>query len=256
MKVRRILAALTCLVLVLSCFAACGEKKPSEKEAAKTAKNETTAAATQAPSGPVEASWFDDAVFVGDSVTLKLSYYCENNPDALSDTQFFCAGSLGYTNALWDINAEGNVHPYYQGTNYLSQDCAKVTGAKKVFIMLGMNDIGLYGIEDSMKSAKTLIGNILKTTPDVKIYVQSVTPIIAGKERGDLNNANIKLFNAELVKYCKEKGYTYLDVNTIMADESGYLKSEYCSDPDAQGIHFTDAACSMWADFLKKNVLK
>ena len=26
------------------------------------------------------------------------------------------------------------------------------------------------------------------------------------------------------------------------------------SDPDAQGIHFTDEACRIWADYLKNNV--
>lgn len=33
-------------------------------------------------------------------------------------------------------------------------------GSKKVFIMFGMNDIGLYGIDDTIENMKTLTSRI------------------------------------------------------------------------------------------------
>ena len=210
MKKKFVIIALLCVISILSCFSGCVDtsglpaitmapqaqnddsSKASSKTGSKKEQNATepsTSVKEQKPA--VASSWFDDAVFVGDSVTLKLSYYCDEDPEnTLSDAKFFCAGSLGYTNALWDLDQEDAVHPYYQGQNYQSKDCASVTGASKVFIMLGMNDLALYGIDDTIQSAKTLIGDILTQSPGVTIYVQSVTPIIAGKEDEDSNNIN------------------------------------------------------------------
>lgn len=211
---------------------------------------------SQGDSSAVDASWFDDAVFVGDSVTLKLSYYCDSHPEALGNAQFFCAGSLGYTNALWELDRENAVHPYYKGENRLTETCVEATGASKAFIMLGMNDIGVYGIDGAMDSAKELVGKICSNSPDASIYIQSVTPITYGKEGEKLNNQNIRSFNSELEAYCKQSGYKYLDVYSVLSDDDGYLPSEYCSDSEAMGIHFTDKACEIWSDYLKENVLK
>ena len=274
MKKNNFIIALLCMIPMISCLSACsgtdgfpavamphGESSDSDTQSAaskgdaqKTNSDKITPAPTE-PVSAVEASWFDDAVFLGDSVTLKLSEYCMDNPEeTLSDAKFFCAGSLGYNNALWDLDQEDAVHPYYEGENYQSKDCAAVTGAKKVFIMLGMNDIGLYGIDGAMEAAQTLISDIREASPGVDIYIQSVTPIMAGKEGEDLNNLYIRQFNGELEIFCEESGYKYLDIYDQLADEGGYLPLEYCSDPEAQGKHFTDTACDIWIQYLKENV--
>ena len=240
------------------------EVKPSESSAAQDNGNgpsqNSGESATEAamnehvPGEPVDDAWFDDAVFVGDSVTLKLSYYCDSHPEALGESEFFCAGSLGYANALWDIDDPIAVHPFYKGANYLTEDCAVQTGAKKVFVMLGMNDIALYGIDGTISNADELFGRMLSKSPDVSLYVQSVTPILPGHEAGDWNNENIREFNKRLESYCKAHNYQYIDLYPVMADEDGYLRAEYCGDPDAQGIHFTDVACLKWIETLKNSV--
>ena len=231
--------------------------QPQTNAVAATHAADTTAPAATTPpktGAGVDAAWFDDAVFVGDSVTLKLSYYCEDHPEALSDTQFFCAGSLSYTNALWPLDDPDAVHPYYQGQTYLTEDCAKVTGAKKVFIMLGMNDIGLSGVDGAMENANTLIGNIKKNSPDVTFYIESVTPMIPSAEGDVLNNTKIRELDERLEQFANENGYQYLDLYHALADEDGCLPLEYCGDPDGQGIHFTDEACELWVQYLKENV--
>ena len=220
--------------------------------AATHAADATAPAATTPPKtgAGVDAAWFDDAVFVGDSVTLKLSYYCEDHPEALSDTQFFCAGSLSYTNALWPLDDPDAVHPYYQGQNYLTQDCAKVTGAKKVLIMLGLNDIGLSGIDGTMENVHKLIGNIKTASPGVTIYIESVTPMIQGVEGELLNNEKIRELDEKLEQFSNENGYQYLDVYHRLADSDGYLPLAYCSDPEDMGMHFTDEGCVAWIEYL------
>lgn len=98
--------------------------------------NTTDTTSESSKTSPADVNWYDDAVFVGDSVTLKLSYYCDANPDALDNARFFCAGSLGYTSALWDLYQENAVHPYYKGQIELAENCAVATGANNVLIML------------------------------------------------------------------------------------------------------------------------
>lgn len=252
---KRILTAILSLAVILCAGCSGGTKAivmptaaapPSATEAAKL-----TYAEVQAP---VDAAWFDDAVMVGDSVTLKLSYYCESHPEALGQAQFFCAGSLGYTNALWDLDNAEAVHPYFKGAIHLTEECAEQTGARKAFIMLGMNDVGLYGADGALDSAKKLIANIENRSPNVLLYIQSATPILTGHEKGTFSNETIKDFNGKLEAYCQSAGYKFLDIYSQLADEKGYLKPEYCSDADAQGIHFTDEACLIWANYLKNNV--
>lgn len=254
------------IVMIAVSFCACQSDKKSDKATEAPA---ATAAVTEAPTAaptaqaaavsaqaaaPVDASWFDDAVFVGDSVTLALDYACSGDKTLLSDAKFVCAQSLGYHNALWDLDTEGAVHPTYEGETILSETAAEKTGAAKVFVMLGVNDIGTYGAEDTMEQAKQLAERILSHSPNVKLYFQSTTPMLADKESGWLNNDKITDFNDLLKKYCEEQGYSFIDVYHQVCDESGALNPSYCSDPDNQGIHFTVEGCTVWANYLKSAV--
>lgn len=233
------------------------EESKTESKAEDSKKEESKE--SSAPSGkPVDASWFDDAVFVGDSVTLKLSYYAENGD--LGDAKFLCQGSLGYTNALMALEEEGNVHPSYEGTTYTVDEGCKTINPKKVFVMLGMNDIGLYGVDGAAESMVTLTDKIAANCPDAVIYIESVTPMVEGFTLGDLNNENIRKFDEKLKSVCEEKGYKYLDVYSAVDDGNGNLIYDYCGDPptednpDAMGLHFNDNGCKAWADYLKENV--
>ena len=207
---------------------------------------------SQAVLGSAQTSFFDDAVFVGDSVSLRLNYYCQAHKGALGKAQFLTAGSLGSGNALLEVSAD-SVHPQYQGEKKLIQDSVKAMGAKKVFIMLGMNDLNIYKIDGTVKNMNTLAQRILKQSPDAEIYLQSMTPILANHEKGQLTNKNLDKYNAELKKLAKEKGYHFADVASVMKLEDGSLKPEYCSDPEGMGIHFTDAGAEAWIDYLLQN---
>lgn len=225
----------------------------SEDSSSKTESSEAQeSSASETPAETVGTEFYDDAVFIGDSVSLRLYYYCQGHSGALGKAQFLTSGNLGSGNAL-DKITEDSVHPVYQGEKMLIEDGVKASGAKKVFIMLGMNDIGLYGIEDSVKNMQTLIDRILEKSPDAEIYLQSMTPMLESTQLKNLNNENIEKYNAELKKLAEEKGYHFADVASVMKDENGNLIPEYCSDPEDMGIHFTDAGAEAWIDYLLKN---
>lgn len=201
-------------------------------------------------------SWFDDAVFVGDSVSLKLTGYVtkmrQSESDYLGKAQFLTAGSLGSGNALWDVSDQ-SVHPLYQGTKMRLEDSVAACGAKKLYILLGMNDIGMYGVEDSIKNMETLLGLITEKSPGLQVFVQSATPIHKGNEKKVLNNANLVLYNQGLEEMCQRNGYAYVNIASVLTDAEGYLPDEYCSDISGMGMHFTDAACEIWVNYLRQD---
>lgn len=202
-------------------------------------------------SAAVSASYFDDAVFVGDSISLKLSYY-EASADKLGAAQFLTSGSLGSGNALWDVS-DKSVHPSYQGSKMRLEDSVPLTGAKKLYIMLGMNDIAVYGVDGAVGNMKTLIGKILEKVPDMKVYIQSMTPTTDTSNitsSGGINRTSIQRYNEALAAACQSNGWHFVNVAEVMYDSNGYLIRSYCSDPDGMGIHFTETGCRAWIDYL------
>ncbi|MBQ8000824.1 MAG: hypothetical protein IJ298_06330 [Ruminococcus sp.] len=223
----------------------------TEQPASPSERGDADTAAVVPESAKVSADYFDNTAFVGDSVSLKLSYYAAAT-GALGKAQFFTAGSLGCANALWEVSDE-SVHPSYQGTKMLVEDCVAASGADTLYIMLGMNDIGLYGIDDTIENYKTLLGKITAKSPQIKIVVQSMTPMTETSTiLGDsLNNENIKIYNSCLSQMCSDNGWAFVDVASVMYDAQGVnLNRDFCSDPDGLGVHFTEAGCEKWVEYL------
>ncbi len=207
------------------------------------------------PSQNVPDSWFDDCVFIGDSLTVGLSMY-NDAYSAFGDGKFVCASCLSYSNSQWDLNRAGNVHPYYNGQKVLAEYAASLTGANKVIIGLGMNDIGMWGPEGTITYAEQLIGKIRAHSPGVQIYLETVTPMIYAAQRVHLNNDLIREFNGELEKLARNQGCGFLNSYDAFANRNGNLPFEFCSDPGALGIHLKTNACKVWAQFLKAEIGK
>lgn len=123
-----------------------------------------------------------------------------------------------------------------------------MTGAKKVYIMLGINDVVPYGIDGSVGNMETVIEKIRTKSPGITVYVQSATPMTRDGEQVKLTNKTLNEYNAKLVELCKDKGYYYIDVASVLKDSAGYLPEKYSSD---NYVHFTDEACEIWIDYLR-----
>ena len=189
--------------------------------------------------------FFGKAAFIGDSVTLKLRNY-NTQTKILGDTTFLCQGSYSVDHAVKDTMMLS-----YQGEDVSPQDALAACGADRVFILLGMNDIGLWGIDNTIEKYGTLIANIREKNPGIDIYIQSGTPIYPSGQRGKLTNANMDAYNEKLEVFAEENGCYYVNINTAFKDETGGLAKKYCSD---EYVHFTDAACEMWAQILMQLV--
>lgn len=194
-------------------------------------------------------AYFDDSVFVGDSIMLGFRNYAMKRQDTfLSRMGFLAAGSYSANNALWDVD-DKSVHPVYQGEQRQVWESISLMGSKKVFLMLGMNDLNITGVEGSSEKYEELIGKIQEKNPDAEIIIMSMTYILKGKETGKLENDTIREFNGLLEAMAEKNGWGYVDVADALADENGDLAEEYCSDGFA---HQNPEAYDVWVSVLRK----
>lgn len=196
-------------------------------------------------------SWFSDAVFIGDSITIGWKNYnnrmLEKYPEFFGNTRFLCEGSYGVGHALEPIS-DSSLHPVYGGEQCYIWDAVKKMGAKKVFILFGLNDISIWGVDGTAENYAEVISNIRRENPDTEIYVISAMYMFKGSEREKLNNKNIYALNKLLVEMCNDNGYEFVNIASNLIDEGGFLPQEYCSD---NYVHQTYSAYAVWADILR-----
>lgn len=201
------------------------------------------------------ASWFDDAIFIGDSVMYGLYNYAENG--CLGEADFLAIDCMGYHTAMLGLDDEYGIHPVYNGVKVMIDDAVQAIGKQQVFIMLGMNDIASWGVEESVDAMQAFVDQLLAKNPDIQLYIHSVTPMIAEKDgtREDyLNNADIARYDEQIKQICADRGFVYLDLYPVVSDGNGNLRDDYCVDPGNLGFHYNSAGMQAWVDFLKTHV--
>jgi lysophospholipase L1-like esterase len=122
----------------------------------------------------------------------------------------------------------------------------------KVFILLGINDIGkdipdVVIVDNYLK----IVREIHDKCPKTMIYVQSVLPVNPGLPqfpRHYHKHEHILALNKLLASHAKEGNYKYIDIFQLFADGNGLLGSQYTYD----GIHLRQSAYPIWVDHLKE----
>jgi hypothetical protein len=80
----------------------------------------------------------------------------------------------------------------------------------------------------------TTFHSLLATAPKApKIFVLSVPPIARWWERARERNATIREINALLAEGAKGNGYQFIELESRLADENGFLRGDMTSD----GVH-------------------
>lgn len=190
--------------------------------------------------------FFDDAAFVGDSITLGLRNYHMNRDFPLGNVTFLCQGSYSVDHAVNDTMLIS-----YQGQDMTLEEALVASGAKKVFIQLGMNDIALHGVDKTLENWGVMLAGIRKAVPEIAVYIQSGTPIYTAGQIGGLNNQRMDAYNGRLQQFAEENDCFYIDIATDMKDSGNGLQAQYASD---NYVHLTYSACKLWVTILKNYV--
>lgn len=280
---RGLIIICACLLIVSSFFSGCGtsDTQSTTEEVTQATEEQTTEATSEevtetqeetteeaekvsvSEESPVtyeytqvDDSYFNDAVFIGDSISYGFELYVTekraNGETVLGEAKFLTSGSLSYGNSLWDVSDE-SVHPTYNGEKMKLEDAIAQIKPGKIYILLGTNDVALYGVEQTIANADTEISRMLEASPGAEIFIMSTTPKYSPAESdvdGALNNADIDALNVAMRNFAVEKGYNFMNIAPLFKDETGGLAADYCSDKEGMGIHFTSAAYDIWLNFL------
>jgi homoserine acetyltransferase/lysophospholipase L1-like esterase len=122
----------------------------------------------------------------------------------------------------------------------------------KVFILLGINDIG-KDIPEVVIADNYLkiVREIHNKCPQTRIYVQSVLPVNPTMPRFPQHydkGEHVLVLNELLKAHAVDGGYTFVDIFHLFADADGHLMSQY----SYEGLHLKPPAYEVWVDYLKK----
>jgi len=241
---------IVCLALILLCCVCSAE---TDYEITENKLNTVEPLGVQ-ETPAADMSWFDDALFLGDSVSKKLESYVtvkrREEPDFMGKAIFFTSVSLGLRTILLPIT-DATIHPTYNGEKLRIEQAVAATGCKKLYIMLGMNDAA-FGNEDAVKNLLTLIDDARSANPELMVVIQSCTPRVSGD-----NPTNAQLFGLDLAIYeaVKDMDNVYfVDVAWAMRDGNGCLVRDYCVDLGGMALHLSDKGCEVWINWLLTHI--
>lgn len=193
----------------------------------------------------VTSSYFDDAAFIGDSLTVGIKYY-----DIMSNTTVLAATGIGLENIFTKQAIKQD------GQTLTILDALAQRPVKKVYIMLGANSL-MSDFDYLIKQYGRLADEVIKCTDDdALIYVQSVLPINEALFHvkyapNKTTNADIDRFNEMLCAMAAEKGVYYLDVASVFKDDNNAMPES--NTPD--GMHIISSQYIVWFDYLKTHAL-
>ena len=189
-------------------------------------------------SEPVDDSYFDDAVFIGNSRTEGLKMY-----SGLTESTFITEVGLTVDSIFTDYC---NISGGYKNLAFSELESREFG---KVYIMMGMNELGWVYDDVFKEDYGKIIDRIREINPDAVIYIQSILPVSKWKDSNDSTYtiANVDRLNARLRELADEKEVHYVDVAEGIMDEEGYLPYEATLD----GVHLVPEYCVKWLDYLK-----
>jgi Lysophospholipase L1 and related esterases len=114
---------------------------------------------------------------------------------------------------------------------------------KKVFIMIGINDIGKgRGTRSIIYNYKKILDFIKENSKSTTIYVQSLLPINKDILKTTTKNEEIINLNKELAKLCDSYGVKYIDLYPLFVVDNNKLNPEYT----VGGLHVNGKGYLVW----------
>lgn len=192
----------------------------------------------------VDSSYFDDAVFIGDSLSVGIETY-----EVMTNAVVLASEGLNPQTILANTAVENK-----SGQEVKVIDALKEYTPGKIYIMLGSN--GFFWLEKSafINYYTEFVNQVKAQHPDAVIYIQSIMPVTKEKEQSDPRFANsiINEYNAEIIKMCEQLGVNYVNCAEAVAGEDGALPQE--ASP-SDGMHFTATYYRKWMDYLREHTV-
>ncbi|MCD8090458.1 MAG: GDSL-type esterase/lipase family protein [Clostridiales bacterium] len=193
--------------------------------------------------------FFENSIFIGDSLMEGFKQYCLYRGEGfLSSPLFITSISLSLKHLLKPLS-DSSKHPYFMGEKMLVEDAVAKSGAERVFMIFGTNDMVGLTPEETAAEYNDLIYRIHKNAPDVKIYIIGATYIYSSGQKPGFTNENLRKFNDAMYKYCQNYDYLeFINIGDRLIGADDGLKAEYCSD---SYVHMTTEGYDVWVKVLR-----
>ena len=194
----------------------------------------------------VDNSYFDDAAFVGDSRTDGFMLYSGIGTGRNLTSNGLSIFSLAEKKALT-----------IDGEKYTLLEALSLEVYGKVYLSLGVNELGTYNDESFYSSYCEAIDRIRLAQPGAVIYIQGLIPINEDQivayngNKYNLTNEHLRVYNDLMRRAAAEKQVVYLDLYSEFVDENGILPEGLSRD----GVHLTKEPCQQWLAYLKSHTV-
>lgn len=192
---------------------------------------------------PIDLKYFEDTVFIGDSRTEGLMLYSN-----LKHFNGFCYKGLNVEKA----KTESNIKIDGDDTLYTCYEAISKTQYNNYYIMFGINELGWLYPDAFIDKMNELIDHIYTTNPEATVYVESLISVTKEKSDSDetFTKDRVDMFNELLLNMCKERrDVIFLDLNSVVTDEDGYLPAESSID----GVHLNASYSKRIIQYIRCN---
>lgn len=198
------------------------------------------------PESPaVDNSYFADAAFIGDSRTEGLMLY-----SGIGEVDKYT--SIGIS--IFKLESKKAIT--IDGVDYTLVEALAQKQYNKVYICLGVNELGYFNDQGFYDSYCQVIDDIKASQPNAVIYIQNLIPLnedtIAARGGSEyLTNEHLRVYNELTQKVAQEKQVVYLDLYSAFVGEDGQLPADASTD----GVHLIGAYYKAWLEYLKTHTV-
>lgn len=198
-------------------------------------------------------TYYDQAVFVGDSISELFRFYVngvvrKEHPDYFNGVKFYAAHGYKLATAAAPRPSHTETNISYKGNAVSVRGLMERTQPGKVFILLGLGDRIGDDIDKGMEYVEAIVSTVAEVSPDTKVHFFSLTPIDANVEKKAPNRqSKWDAYNVALEAKCKELGAYYIEIAAPLKDEKGLLAQSLATE---DGYHLNNDGNAIWVQML------
>ena len=187
-----------------------------------------------------DESFFDDALFIGDSRMVSSAYYAR-----LGKADYFTDVGMNVFQ-MFSVTASDDNFDATDLTTLLQNRTYK-----KIFIMLGINECG-YPMSSLLSAYQEDIDTLKRLQPDATIYLLKVYGVSrsVAESASYFSPQRLQEVNDGIAGLADGKKVRCLDASHLYCDDEGYMKEEYTSD----GIHPYAKDAALFAQWLCQQI--
>lgn len=213
------------------------EETPASETAAAVTTTEVTVTTTEAvtttqpPAQYVQGdpSYFDDALFIGDSRTVGISEY-----GTLQNADYFCNTGLAPSKILDEKVSGKTLADTLAGKKY-----------GKIYLMIGINEVG-NPYDNTTADIEKAVSAIREAQPEALIFLEANLHVTKSAQSNAITNERINELNARIAALADGRTTFYIDVNPLFDDDKGNLRDDCTSD----GVHVLAKYYQTWCEWL------